>query len=313
VPSLYEQVIAAHRKTLDRVVERGAVERLRNVYTKAAAEVLAKLEKLGPGSTSFTAYHLHRALAQLKAGQLYIDDQMLGELNAASREAQIESVHGLVRDYKKLEKHFSGHEPVLPIEEAARFAGVIDKSRPSLMRQHATSMNRYGSQMVERFQGEMAVGLASGDTLDGVIGRVHGVMKSDFWRAERVARTEVAWAANSSHAEGIKEIAKEDGGVMSQWIEFCGPDGKPLDDRVGIDSIALHGELVTPGGDFIMPADAPYPDAKGNMTVPPALVGQSWKVPPCRPNGRETIQVWKKEWGAPGWLYQGGKRHWLVK
>jgi hypothetical protein len=62
-----------------------------------------------------------------------------------------------------------------------------------------------------------------------------------------------------------------------------------------------------------MPADAPYPDAKGNMTVPPALVGQSWKVPPCRPNGRETIQVWKKEWGAPGWLYQGGKRHWLVK
>ena len=87
--SLYQQVVAAHRKTLDRLIDRGSVERLRNVYEKASAEVLAKLERLGRGSSSFTAHHLRMALAQLKAGQLYIGDQMIGELNAATREAQL--------------------------------------------------------------------------------------------------------------------------------------------------------------------------------------------------------------------------------
>jgi hypothetical protein len=313
MPSLYEQILSNHRRTLDRLVERGAVERLRSVYMKASAEVLAKLERLGTGSATFTAHQLRMVLAQLKAGQIYMSGQLLDELTAASREAQLESLHALIRDYKLLEKHFTGHEPVLPIEEAARFAGVIDKSRTSLLRQHKASMKSYGSQMVERFEGEMAVSLATGETLDGAIDRVHGVMKSDFWRAERVARTECAWSANATHVDGIKEIAKEDAGVFQQWVEFCAPDGKPLDNRVSCDSIAIHGELAPPGGEFTMPAEAPYPDAKGETKVRESLVGQSWKVPPCRPNGRETVEVWKQEWGSPGWLYEGGKRKWLVR
>jgi hypothetical protein len=269
---------------------------------------MAKLERLGKGSTSFSHHHLQMALAQLKAGQIYIDDQMLGELNAATREAQVESLHTLVRNYKRLEKHFSGHAPVLPIEEAARFAGVIDKSRGSLLRQHKTSIKRYGMVVIEKAQDAMSVSAASGETLDGAIGRVHEVVEGEWWQAERIARTESAYAYNSSHAEGIKEIAKEDGDVWMQWVEFCGPDGRPLDDRVGVDSIAIHAQVADPGGEFTMPATAPFPDAKGNTIVSPSLVGQSWAVPPCRPNGRETVMPWRKDWGAPGWRYKGGRR-----
>jgi hypothetical protein len=308
VPSLYQQVVGAHRKTLDRLVERGSVERLRSLYTKATAEVMAKLEKLGPGASTFTANHLMRILAQLKAGQLYINDQLIGELTTATREAQVESLHSLVRGYKKLEHKFTGHDPLLPLEEASRFAGVVDKSRSSLLRQHQASVQRYGSQMVDRFQEEMAMSLATGETLDGANQRIHGVMKGEFWRAERVARTEAAYGANVAHSDGIKEIAREDPGVLQQWIEFCGEDGHPLDQRVDVDSIAMHGQLTTPGGLFTMPSRAPFPNAKGETDVPPNLVGQSWRVPPCRPNGRETIQVWKKEWGTPGWFYRSGRR-----
>ena len=306
--TLYEQVVSAHRRTLDRLVDRGAVERLKNVYEKAAAEVLAKLERLGKGSTTFTAHHLRMSLAQLKAGQIYINDQMLGELNAATREAQVESLHTLVRSYKRLEKHFTGHAPVLPIEEAARFAGVIDKSRASLLRQHSTSINRYGEFMIGKVQDEMAVSLASGETLDGAIGRVHGVVKGEFWQAERIARTESSYAANKTHVDGIIDIAKEEPGLLQQWVEFCGPDGHPLDERVAVDSIAIHGEVTDPGGEFTMPATAPFPDAKGNTKVPDSLVGKTWTVPPSRPNGRETIFPWRKEWGKPGWRYKGGRR-----
>jgi hypothetical protein len=613
VDTLFEQVLSAHRKTLDRIVEKGAVERLRSVYMRATSEVLAKLERLGKGSTSFTAQHLRMCLAQLKAGQIYIDDQLLGELNAASREAQVESLHTLVRSYTKLEKHFTGQEPVLPIEEAARFAGVIDKSRPTLLRQHQTSLKRYGASMIDRFEDEMSLSMAGGETLDGAIGRVHGIYKGEFWQAERIGRTECllgdtlvdgavvraasrrayqglvfeirtergrklsatpnhpvlstlgwiatnllkpgdylichrgeenprppgnqnvavgpstlaqifdsilavgvnerrrtrqpdfhgdgmdcdvdiartngmlevgsfsaitqplaeklltpsnlatlrfcvlckflfpvlqggslcdransytdalqmplnggevdsvirsqcqsafsrivtlgdfiererviepgavpttfeelcprcrdrsddsgsanlltyphhgsagsgvhfdeaqsrrieldrvvdisfgtfsghvfnlqtthgyyaangiytancSYAANKSHSDGIKEIAKEDSAVRMQWVEFCSPDGRPLDNRVSVDSIALAGQVAPVGGEFTMPAEAPFPDAKGNVEVDKSLVGKSWMCPPNRPNDRATIMIWKKAWGAPGWEYRGGQR-----
>ena len=306
--SLYQEVVSAHRRTLDRLIDRGSVERLRAVYMKATAEVLAKLERLGRGSTSFSHHHLQMALAQLKAGQLYVDDQMIGELNSATREAQVESLHMLVRDYKRLEKHFTGHAPVLPIEEAARFAGVIDKSRSSLLRQHATSIKRYGAAVIDQTQEAMSVSLASGETLDGTIASVHKVIGGNFWRAEMVARTECAFGANVAHSDGIKEIAQEDPAILQQWVEFCGPDGKPLDARVAVDSIAIHGQVTDPGGEFTMPETAPFPDAKGRTKVDDSLVGKSWAVPPCRPNGRETVLPWKKEWKTPGWRYKNGRR-----
>ena len=306
--SLYQEVVSAHRRTLDRLIDRGSVERLRAVYMKATAEVLAKLERLGRGSTSFSHHHLQMALAQLKAGQLYVDDQMIGELNSATREAQVESLHMLVRDYKRLEKHFTGHAPVLPIEEAARFAGVIDKSRSSLLRQHATSIKRYGAAVIDQTQDAMALSLASGENLDGAIGRVHEVIGGNFWRAEMVARTECAFGANVVHSDGIKEIATDDADLWMQWTEFCSPDGKPLDDRVGVDSISLAGQVVKPGGLFVMPPTAPFPDAKGNVKVSESLVGKSWEFPPNRPNDRATILPWKKEWRSPGWQYKAGRR-----
>jgi hypothetical protein len=312
--SLYEQVISAHRTTLDRLIDRGSAERLKNVYDKAAAEVVRKLEsKLGRGSVGFSTHHLHLVLAQLKSGQIYIDDQLFHELGAASREAQVESLRGLSMNFKRLEKKYTGHAPVLPIDEAARFARVVDKGRSSLLRQHRTSIKRYGMEVIDSMQDAMAISLAGGETLDGAISRVHGVMDGEWWRAERVARTETCYAANVTHSDGIVEIAKEETGLMQQWIEFCAPDGRPLDDRVDVDSIAMHGQLTEPGGVFTMPASAPFPNADGETDVPPSLVGKSWAVPPCRPNGRETVQAWKKEWGVPGWKYANGRRVWLNK
>lgn len=307
-PSLYESVINAHRKILDRLVDRGAAERMKHVFEKSAAEVLAKLERLGKGSATFTAHHLSMALAQLKAGQIYIDDQLLGTLSAASREAQVESLHTLVRSYKKLETHFAGHSPVLHIEEAARFSGVIDKSRSSLLRQHKTSILRYGMDTIDKSQEALATSLTSGETLDGAINRVHGVIRDEFWQAERIGRTECAWAINATHSEGIKEIAEESPGLEQQWTEFCGPDGAPLDSRVSVDSIALAGQVAPPGGVFTMPATAPFPDAKGETRVPEALVGKTWEFPPNRPNDRATIMPWRKAWGRPGWRFKGGRR-----
>ena len=291
---LYVQVLSKHRRTLDRLIERGAVDRLKSTYDRAIADVLAKLNRLGRGSAPFTEHHLRMILAQLKAGQIHINDQMVSTLNTASREAQVESLNSLVRGYKTLEKHYLGHEPVLPIEEAARFAGVIDEHRGSLLKQHKTSIARYGHEVIGSVQEDLAVSVASGETLDDAITRVHKTVGGEFWQAERIARTECAYAANVAHSDGIKQIAEANPELKQQWVEFCGPDGQPLDDRVAVDSIAMHGQVVEPGGLFVMPAESLIPDAKGETRVPKSLVGQSWSVPPCRPNGREMLQPDRK-------------------
>jgi len=310
--SVYNQVLSQHRQTLDRIIERGSVDRLRRVYDRAANELLRKLENVG-GRGTFTDMQQRRMLAQLMAGQIHMSDEMTDTLASSTREAQVDSLHSLVRGYKKLEKHFTGLTPTLPIEEMARFSGVIDKRRASLLQQHRSSMRNYGKALVTDIREELAVSLGMGENFDATIKRVQKTMGGEWWQAERICRTETAWASSVAHIDGIVEVAKDDPEIMQQWIEFCGPDGRPLDDRVGVDSIAMHGQVTKPGGVFTMPATAPYPDAKGNTKVSDSLVGKSWAAPPCRPNGRETVAPWRKDWGTPGWEYRDGRRHWLVR
>ena len=308
--SVFDAAIRVHQRTLDRIAERRGVERLRRVYDQATSEVTRKLERLGKGSQTFTAHHLHVTMVQLKQGQIMIDKRLRGELGDVTREAQVESLHSLIRTVKQLEHHFTGHAPVLPIEDAARFAGVIDGSRQSLLSMHQSSIDRYGEVVIGKVQDQLAVSLASGEALGDAIDRVHGVIEGEFWQAERIARTECMWSANRTHIDGIQEIAEEnpDMDLKQQWIEHCSDDGEPLDDRVAVDSLAMMGQVTDPGGMFTCPDESEVPDAKGRTIVPPSLAGKQVSCAPLRPNGRETIMPWSASWGSPGWRYVDGER-----
>jgi hypothetical protein len=123
----------------------------------------------------------------------------------------------------------------------------------------------------------------------------------------------MAYAYNSAHADGIEESAHEIPDLMQLWQENCDDDGEPLDDRVGVDSLAMHMQVAQPGGSFFMPATSPVADAKGKTDVHSSLVGLSWDFPPNRPNDRAVLSPWMADWGVPGWEYSNGKRIWLVK
>jgi hypothetical protein len=120
--------------------------------------------------------------------------------------------------------------------------------------------------------------------------------------------TEMAYAYNATHRDGILECAEEVPEMMQQWLEFCDESGEPLDDRVGVDSIAMHGQVAPAGGMFYMPRTAPFPNAKGETEVYHKLVGMSWEFPPNRPNDRSVLSPWMKDWGVPGWRYSKGRR-----
>jgi hypothetical protein len=300
----YEFVLAEHRRRLARVVEQRGVGRLRRLYDRSQQELLAKIaRRAGSPRAEFTPTYHRAVLAQVRQGQALIAARMAGELGDVSKEAQVEALGGLAQDVRQLQRHFTGTTPVLSIDEAARFAGVIDANRTSLLRMHEVSMRTYGGSVVSAVEGELALSMAQAETLGEAIDRVHGAVGDEFWKAERIARTETSWAANATTHDGIVELQEDVPEIKMRWTEHVADDGTPLDERVAVDSLALHGQVVAPGGLFTCPPTTP-----SGEPVPHGLVGKQVSHPPLRPNDRATLAPWAPSWGAPGWLWRGGRR-----
>lgn len=296
----YQVVLQQHRDLLERLSEGRSVDRLKSLYDRAQAEVISKLKKLPvPMKRTFSAQAMRLTLMQLKQGQVVLAAKMANELGAASRDVQVDSLRTVTRSVANMEQRFAGARPVLPVEEAARFAGVIDKRRTSLMKMHRSSMATYGARLITSMQDELAVSLAAGETMAQAVDRIQEVAGNEWWQAERIVRTESAWAFNATHADGIEEISKDVPGLLMRWTEHVSDDGTPLDDRVGVDSIAMHGQVIQAGGLFRMPPDP---------RVSPSMWGKTWAFPPNRPNDRSVVIPWKKEWGGFAYKLVGDRR-----
>lgn len=301
----YAKALDIQRRKLAKLVEGRGVSKIKSLYSAAQAELAAKLRRRTVLTDTFTSFQQRQLLAQVVQGQALIAQRVAGDLGDLSRQAQVESLNGLIDNFSEMEDLFTGAAPVLPIEEAARFWGVIDKRRSSLLRQHEVSMRSYGAALVGDVEQQLALSLATGETTGEAIDRVEETAGVNWYQAERIVRTETAWAANTTHIDGIAEIAEDFADLYMRWTEFVTDDGEPLDDRVGADSIAMHGQVTRPGDGWTMPDDADG--------VSESLLGQTFYFAPCRPNGREVITSWRPGWGGLAWLYRGGQREFLSR
>lgn len=304
--ALSEFQIAAqsHIKRLDGLIERGSVPRLRKLYTGAVSDLEGKLAKaVGSGASPFSVHQARTMLAQAKQGLIHLSGHMGTALNDQSLLVQQASANALITDIKKLEKVASGATVRLPIEQASRFAGIVDKRRTSLLKLNKTSMARYGSGVVAKVEQSIASSLLSGETGYKAIERVTETMDTEWWRAERIVRTETAWAYNATQMDAIGEATKEMPNMMMRWVEHVADVTlSKLDTRVGDDSRAMHGQLVRAGGYFKMPLLN-----RADLKISQGLLGQQWQFPPNRPNDRACVQPWRPGWGW-GWELVGGAR-----
>lgn len=305
----FRAVVRESRARLDRLVDRRGTEVLKRVYDDAVSALERKLAALAGRGDTMTLHQTRVLLAQAKAGVAQIERRVGTALGTASREVQTEALRGLTRDVARLEKNFKGAATVLPTEQAGRFQGLIDDRRTSLLRAHESSMRNYGTATVAKVEKALSTALMTGMAPNAAIDKITEVVGGEWWRAERITRTELAWTFNATHADGISAIAEELPDMMMRWSEYVDDTtGEPLDDRVAVDSIAMHGQLAPPGGRFTMPPSAPHAAADGTTAVPDALVGVAWYHPPNRPNDRAVLAPWRPGWGISGWLWRGGRR-----
>lgn len=309
VTRAYEKILVQHRNKLAYLAERHGPARLKKMYDKAQGELVDKLRRIRPGREgSFTVQQQRTTLAQVKQGQALLSRRMAGAVGDISKQAQVESLRGLGESIGKLEKIYTGAEITLPIDEAARFWGIIDQRRTSLMKAHEASMDAYGTRLVGKVEEQLGLSLVQQETMVKAVDRVQDVLENEWWQAERIVRTECAWASNATAVDGMREISKEVDDLYVRWNEFVDDDFEPLDDRVGLDSIAMHGQVARPGGYFTMPDMTP-----GGEDVPESLVGRTWAFPPDRPNDRASVSPWRPAWGGVAWLYDGGDRDFLSR
>lgn len=299
LPPVYRSIIIDQQAQLSKLVKAAGIGPTRELYVRMLDEVTRRLD-VTPSQT-FTAQQMRGLLAQIKLGLARVQGAIGGAVESAADEVGIHSARTILTNAAQLERHFTGAIIPLPLLETARLRGLVSDQTSSLMRVHETSMARFGAQLVGRMEGELASSLSLGENHTQAIDRVMKLGDLEWYRAERIVRTEMSFAANRSARAAADEQAEElDGDLWSRWTEHVSDEGMPYDDRVGIDSEAMHGQVAPPDGMFTQPPSSP-----GGEDVGDSLVGRQWPCPPNRPNDRAVLVPWRAHWGVPGWQWEG--------
>ena len=309
----WQAVMADHARALDRLTGAAQMRRLKRLYDATVSDLERKLAAAlhtaiaAPGDT-MTALQYRVLLAQARAGVGAMARRIAGEAGDISRQAAHEAVRGLARTMTRLESKFAGAPVTLPIEQSARFWGIVDERATSAMRLHETSMARYGTALVGDMEEGLGLSLATGESGIDAVDRIVGIADDNEWQAERIVRTETAWAFSGSTADGIEEAVIDLPDLMMRWDEHVSPGGVPYDDRVSVDSLAMHGQVARPGGMFTCPPFAPDGTPVPGEGKPWGLAGKQFSFPPNRPQDRACVQPWRPHWGIPGWVWDGSQR-----
>lgn len=142
--------------------------------------------------------------------------------------------------------------------------------------------------------------LPAGTPTSAAAGEAARALRAGAWQVERRARDVLTDAYARGQGEVIRFAIREDPRIMKRWTEMVDDaTGRPLDNRVGIDSVVLHGQVASPDGVFTMPADP---------RAPTRMIGQSWSGPPNRPNDRAVLLPWRPGCGLPAWRLVSGAR-----
>lgn len=284
MPSAVVGLLKANRKQLVRLIEAKGAKAARKLYEESRAELekkLARLKQQGKDQ-SFTAHHNRMVLLQVKHALLSLDAKLKGHLDKQVDSAALLANRHLVKSVKALEKKFAGHAPPLQVEQAAVFQGVYKKVKPSLLDRHKKSLRFYGKPVVDKVKLEMAKSMLQNETVDQAVDRiagVGGVFAEQRWRAERIARTEMAEAYGQVQHLSMMEMQRTDlPDLKKKWIAH-------MDDRTGEDSKELHGTVLPLNQEFTYT----YQTKKGPKTLR-SLTGV------LRPNDRCTVIPWRDGW-----------------
>ena len=311
-----EGAFQATGRTLERLTRERGVRPMQKLIESAAAEMQRKVSRLAPDDETFTAVQQRAILAQYRAMLLDLQPRMTRVIGEASREAQIESIRSMVRTLSLAELEFEGVTTPLPLTQAARMAGIIDRDRASLLRQHDVSVRTYGVDSITQAERYLGQAFATQRSYSETVAGLFDMVDQSRYRAERIVRTETSFAWSAAHASALDEASDIVPGLFRRWVEYVDDTtGAPLDGRVANDSLVLHGQVCfTPTGSTMEARSTFLVGGTGGFEMPrdnrvnAKLWGKRYAHPPNRPNDRSRIVGWKVDWPVSAYMVVNGER-----
>lgn len=298
----YLTVLRRQRATLDRLMDRRGVLALRRYYDKAQDELERRLHRMARETRTdpLSPLQAQQLLAEVYAAQQAIALRLHSLYVPVMEEAQIAGVDETDYAITRLEEQLADRTLDLPLTDETVRRGIIDGRRFSLREGNKTSFQKFGQNLSLTARQQMSVSLALGETATEAIDRLRQSSDDEWWQGERIVATESAKAFNSAHADSIELVGRDLRDMMKRWTELVDDrTGSPLDSRVGIDSMVLHGQVTAMDGVFVMPPDP---------RIKPRYWNNRWASSPNRPNDRSITMPWRPGWGVPGWEWKDGQR-----
>lgn len=270
MPKIPEQIVdlvrSHHRQLL--ALDRRARSAVSRRFEQAAERVRQRIADLDPAEFEAQRARITLLLAEVTQaeteGELeqLLESVMSGGFELAPGHTANELVGWL--------EHY-GHE-ARPIDLAA----VAELSDEILIERIPRSLEIWGPQIAERVRDELAVGATSRQFADQAVEGVTRAIDSERWKAERIVRTELLEAYNTSHHASL-EYAQEEAGLGDEIAKSC---IATFDARTDEDSYPVHGQVRALDEDFV----------DGD--------GRRYEHPPGRPNDREKEIPWLTSTGA---------------
>lgn len=264
-----------------------------------AAEVeltrdLGLWKALGKGDARFTPQMYRQALVQIRGSLEYIRGPVAEKIASVLRHngqiaGNLATKH-LIEEIQKFSHYFEGSIRPIPLDRAK----LLAEGKKTLWPKYKTSANRYAGQVGRDIQKQLAIGVVKGETVDQLTARLaklggprgqvylkgmpgapgakaeyisEGLFRRYRHYAERLARTEIVSAYNSTALDGMEELEKEDPGYYKRWDAAI--DGRTCVVCGGLD-------------DLVRPLDKDF--------------AYGISQPPAHPNCRCAQVIWRKEW-----------------
>lgn len=294
--SYYRRALHAYvraRSTADRVLERTFTHPMQRIWTSEAAKLTQHLGRALARATELTPVVLVHAARQLRGGLMHTARTM-GEALSKTTQATLSEGYRATADAVRYVQQMA-----TPLDNLATHTRVLMLRQRELERLRRDSANGLAGDVHAVLIDRMQRVTMQGGTVTELVDQVGELAENQAWRVERLVRTETSYAYNLAQADAIEALSHEHEyrGVMQRWTEkvIDGPPfNRPMDNRVGRDSMQMHGQVARPGGAFSAPAEWRVPG--------------SWTSPPNRPNDRAVLTPWLRSWGVPAWMWQAGRR-----
>lgn len=287
------------REQADRVLDRTGLVPTRDAYEAETGRAVTLLGRLFRGQMKEKAApNLERAAAALGQWATGMGERVGALFARSTRETFREGWDSSSHMLAALSEQRSPLTDALYLRVASRHLGELARLRQQSLQEVGRGV--FG---VTRAALARAVLVEPQLSVSDLITKAGTMVDVQSWRIERLVRTETSYAYNKAQEQALASVPRQFGAVWGRWTEYVDDlTGRPLDKRVGEDSLVLHAQIARPGGAFVMPPDS---------RAPTRMIGKSWTHPPNRPNDRSVLTPWMPGWAVKAWEWRHGRRNWI--